>query len=106
MVTGHPWGRPLTSVSILLPVINETFSLIETVKILEAENSDVIKEYVIVISPKKTIPASIAACNQLKERWPAKVIVLPQKRPFLGGAFDQPPETGPGRMLVDGWPLG
>ena len=100
MVTGRPWGRPLTSVSILLPVINETFSLIETVNILEAENSDLIKEYVIIISPKKTIPASIEVCNQLKERWPARIIVLPQKRPFLGGAFRDAFDVAIGSHLI------
>jgi hypothetical protein len=95
-----PWGRPLTSVSILLPVINETSSLSETVDILEAENADLIKEYIIVISPKKTIPASIGVCNQLKERLPAKIIILPQKRPFLGGACRDAFDLATGSHLI------
>jgi hypothetical protein len=86
MSTALPLGKPLTSVSIVLPVINETFSLSRTVDILETENGDVIKEYIIVVSPRKTIPASIEVCNELRERLPTKVIVLPQQRPFLGGA--------------------
>jgi hypothetical protein len=31
---------------------------------------------------------------------------LLQHRLKFGDVLDQPPETGPGRMLVDGWPLG
>lgn len=100
MVTAHPWGKPLMSVSILLPVINETFSLFETVNILEAENADLITEYIIVVSPKKTIPASIEVCNELKERLPAKVIVLPQKRPFLGGACRDGFDVATGSHLI------
>jgi hypothetical protein len=87
MSTALLLGKPLTSVSIVLPVINETFSLSQTIDILETENGDVIKEYIIVVSPRKTIPASIEVCNELRERLPTKVIVLPQQRPFLGGLY-------------------
>jgi glycosyltransferase involved in cell wall biosynthesis len=100
MVTTLPWGIPLTSVSVLLPVINETFSLSKTVDILEAENGDVIKEYIIIVSPKKTIQASIDICNRLKERLPKKIVVLPQKRPFLGGACMDAFDVATGSHLI------
>lgn len=94
------FDMPLTSVSILLPVINETFSLRQTVDILEAENCDIIKEYIIVVSPKKTLPESMEVCAELKQRLPGKVIVLPQKRPFLGGACIDAFEAASGSHLV------
>ena len=95
-----PQTRTFESVTIILPVINETFSLRQTIEILEAENGDVIKEYIIVVSPQKTIPASIAVCNDLLERMPDKVLVLRQQRPFLGGACMDAFDKATGSHLI------
>ena len=95
-----PQTHTFESVTIILPVINETFSLRQTIEILEAENGDVIKEYIIVVSPQKTIPASIAVCNCLLERMPDKVLVLRQQRPFLGGACMDAFDKATGSHLI------
>jgi len=95
-----PQTRTFESVTIILPVINETFSLRQTIEILEAENGDVIKEYIIVVSPQKTIPASIEVCNCLLEGMPDKVVVLRQQRPFLGGACMDAFDKATGSHLI------
>jgi len=74
------------SVSIILPVINETFSLEQTVKIIAAENSEDISEYVIVIG-KKTEEKSLITIKELRAKYGSKIVVLNQKLPFLGGAI-------------------
>lgn len=73
-------------VSVILPVINETFSLQQTVTALMAENSADIFEIVVVISDKKTSPASKEVIEKLKSVYPP-IKVLSQKLPFLGGAL-------------------
>jgi glycosyltransferase involved in cell wall biosynthesis len=100
MLTALPLEKPLTSVSVVLPVINETFSLRQTVETLEADNGDVVKEYIIVVSPRKTTPASIKVCNSLLARMPDKVIVLRQQRPFLGGACRDAFDLATGSHLI------
>jgi glycosyltransferase involved in cell wall biosynthesis len=73
------------SVSIILPVINETFSLKQTIEILSTENSPDILEYIIVIC-KKTTPESLSAIKELQNAEAGKIKVIEQKLPFLGGA--------------------
>ncbi len=73
------------SASIILPVINETFSLRQTVDIIETENSADIAEYIIVIC-QKTTPQSLAVISELEQKYKNKVTVLKQTLPFLGGA--------------------
>ena len=73
------------SVSIILPVINETFSLRQTVEIIAAENPADINEYIVVIC-KKTTEKSLATIKELQGIYGSKITVLDQKLPFLGGA--------------------
>lgn len=74
------------SVSIILPVINETFSLRQTVEIIETENSTNIAEYVIVICGKTTAE-SRAVISELEKTYHGKIVVLTQTLKFLGGAM-------------------
>jgi glycosyltransferase involved in cell wall biosynthesis len=74
------------SVSIILPVINETFSLRQTIEIIESENPNFIVEYIIVIC-KKTTPKSLDTIKYLQDKYGNKIIRLVQKFPFLGGAI-------------------
>ena len=84
-VRNEPVPTPLT-VSVILPVIDETDSLRETVEILMAENSKDISEILIVVCDK-TKPTSLAAAETLRGRWPDLIQVRSQLRPFLGGAM-------------------
>ena len=73
--------------SVILPVINETFSLEKTVEILMNENLSDIAELLIVISEKQTSPQSLAAIDLLKQKYPQLIRVIKQRLPFLGGAM-------------------
>lgn len=75
------------SVSVILPVINETFSLKQTIEIVASENDAVeIAEYLIVVC-KKTTEASREAIKEAQAVYGSKVVLLEQKLPFLGGAI-------------------
>ena len=75
------------NVTIILPVINETFSLKKTVEIIEKTcNSDDIKEFLIVVCNKTTLE-SIDVCNQLTAKLGIKSTLYYQNLPFIGGAM-------------------
>jgi len=80
------------SVSVILPVINETVSLEKTVGTILSDCGKDILEFIIVVCDK-TMPESMAVCEQLKKKHGERVKILKQKLPFLGGAmrdaFDQ-----------------
>jgi len=87
------------SVSIILPVINETFSLRQTFDILESQNSRDIKEYLVIICDRTT-PESLSVINELKKNHADKIIVHNQKMKFLGGAVREAIEIATGTHLV------
>ena len=83
----NPTGIPFESVTILLPVMNETLSLKETVHTIHREiRSDFLKEFLIILS-KATTPEARAAVVELQQEFPKLVLVLLQQLPFLGGAL-------------------
>jgi glycosyltransferase involved in cell wall biosynthesis len=75
-------------VSIVIPVMNETFSLEQTVEILLADNRDDMAEIVLVISPRTT-PESRAVIARLIEENPTLIWVHTQTLPHLGGALQE-----------------
>lgn len=77
----------LYSVSCVIPVINETFSLEQTVRILEEENGTDILEYIIVVSDALTTPGSFKVIKTLQELMPHRVRLHHQQMPYLGGAL-------------------
>lgn len=75
------------SVSILIPVINETTSLRQTVDtILRDVSRNDIRELVIIIC-RKTTEASRGVIAELQRELGPLIVVLDQQRPFLGGAL-------------------
>jgi glycosyltransferase involved in cell wall biosynthesis len=72
--------------SILLPTIDETDSLIKTIDIIFQENKKNIHEVIIIISEKKTTSQSIEVIENLKNKF-SQIKVLKQKRSMLGGAI-------------------
>lgn len=74
------------SVSIILPVINETFSLRQTVEIITSEAAADVCEYIVVVC-KKTTEESRTVIKQLQDTYGSKITLLEQKLPFLGGAI-------------------
>ena len=75
------------SASIILPVINETTSLKQTVDIIlrDVKRED-IRELLIVVCGKTTAEA-MATIAQIQKDLGDLVVVLHQQRPFLGGAL-------------------
>jgi glycosyltransferase involved in cell wall biosynthesis len=75
------------SASIILPVINETFSLKQTLEIIASENEAAdIEEYIIVVC-EKTTEKSRETAKELQAKYGGKIILLEQKLKFLGGAI-------------------
>jgi glycosyltransferase involved in cell wall biosynthesis len=72
--------------SVILPVMNETHSLLKTVEIIEADCASDVKEYLIVVCNKTTLE-SIKLCEQLRDKDPQRFILHYQTLPFLGGAI-------------------
>lgn len=73
-------------VSIILPVINETFSLQQTVEILVKENLNEIGE-ILIITADKTTKESLEIIAKLKNQYPDIITTHKQTLPFLGGAL-------------------
>lgn len=85
----NPYVPPprLDSVSIVLPVINETVSLRKTIEtILRDVKYELIREFIIVVC-KRTTPEALKVVAQLRNELGERVVVLEQKLPFLGGAL-------------------
>jgi glycosyltransferase involved in cell wall biosynthesis len=75
-------------VSVILPVINETFSLIETINvILNLSKKDILE--IIIVVDKKTTTKSIAIINTLILQKDNLIILHHQKMPFIGGALQE-----------------
>lgn len=74
------------SVSVILPVINETSLLQETVDIIQADCGQDVLEYVVMVCDKTT-PESLAVCDQLKVQYGDRIKIFKQTLPFLGGAM-------------------
>jgi glycosyltransferase involved in cell wall biosynthesis len=77
---------PEPRVSIIMPVMDETTSLLQTVAIVMNENGPAIHEIICVTSKFSTEPA-LAVCHELAEKWPGVISVRQQVRPYLGGAL-------------------
>lgn len=80
-------GSKPIAVSVIMPVMDETVSLRETVQVVMDENSrSDIREIICVIS-RFTLPESLAVCRELEGMYPGVVWTRQQNRPYLGGAI-------------------
>jgi glycosyltransferase involved in cell wall biosynthesis len=84
-MTDYPLTEALSSVTIILPVMNETVSLEQTVEIILRDGKSFVRELLIVVC-KRTTPEAMATVKRLKEELGELVVVHEQKLPFLGGA--------------------
>ena len=74
------------SISIILPVINETYSLSQTVEIIVKENIS-IKEIIIITSKEKTTKNSFKIIRDLEKKYKDIIKHFYQDLPFIGGAI-------------------
>ncbi len=77
-------ARALT-LTIILPAMDETWSLRETVERIEGSNRADVLEYLIVLC-RQTTAECRAVANELAVAYPQRVIILEQNLPYLGGA--------------------
>jgi glycosyltransferase involved in cell wall biosynthesis len=85
--TKTPWETPaFESVTVVLPVINETYSLVQTAEAILAASRADLRELLIVVADKTT-PESMSEIRGLAERLGDLVVVHRQSLKFLGGAM-------------------
>jgi glycosyltransferase involved in cell wall biosynthesis len=87
------------SATIILPVVNETISLRETVDIVLRDCRADVRELLIVICGRTT-PESRATVEDIRNRLGDLVVVHEQKLPFLGGAMREAFDLARGSHLV------
>jgi len=79
--------KKFESASIILPIINETQSLFETVNVIERTCcSGDIREYLAVIC-ERTTPGSLIVLEKLQGQLRGKLFIHRQVLPFIGGAM-------------------
>jgi len=99
-MSDYPPTAQLTSVTIVLPVMNETASLKQTIDvILRDVPKEFIQEILIVVCEKTTAPA-MAAVTELQQQFNGLVVVHHQQLPFLGGAVREAFERSRGSHVI------
>jgi hypothetical protein len=86
-VSSYPHTERFESVSIILPVINETISLQQSVDIIlrDVKRED-IREFIIVVCKRTTVD-SMGVIRRIQQDLGNLVVLLEQTLPFLGGAL-------------------
>jgi glycosyltransferase involved in cell wall biosynthesis len=76
----------LPRVSVLLPVVDETDALRQTMEILLREDRVYLHE-VLILTGKPTTAEAWAVCREIESNYPGFVRIIEQKLPRLGGAM-------------------
>tara|TARA_B100000989_G_scaffold261311_1_gene212294 strand:- start:4089 stop:4808 length:720 start_codon:yes stop_codon:yes gene_type:complete len=88
-------------VSVILPVINETFSLEKTIEIIIKNSKEDISEIIIIVSKNKTTQNSLKLIKNLeKNQYPNLIKTYFQDLPFLGGAIQKGFQISKGTHIV------
>lgn len=95
----EPWANKLAGVTVILPVVNETASLQQTVDIILRDIKDDVREFLIVIC-ERTTPSALAVVEQLRQNLGNLVIVHHQRLPFLGGALREAFDLARGSHVI------
>jgi glycosyltransferase involved in cell wall biosynthesis len=74
------------SVSVILPVMNETFSLVETVDVISKTSSEEVLEIIIIVA-NRTSQESMEVIHRLILQYGDLIVLHQQKMPFIGGAM-------------------
>lgn len=85
-VADYPHVDRFESATVILPVINETTSLRQTVEIILRDAKDRLRELLIVVCQRTTLEA-MAVVEELQKELGDLVVVHHQQLPFLGGAM-------------------
>ncbi len=99
-MSDYPPTAQLTSVTIVLPVMNETTSLRQTVDVILRDTpKEFLKELLIVVC-KRTTAESMSVVAGLQQQHGALVVVLHQQLPFLGGAVREAFDRARGSHVI------
>jgi hypothetical protein len=79
----YPHVERFQSATVLLPVMNETTSLRQTVEIILRDAKDDIRELLILVC-QRTTPEAMAVVAELQRELGDLVVVHSQRLPFLG----------------------
>jgi hypothetical protein len=74
-------------ISAIIPITDETYSLVKTLRILIKENNQYIKEIIIVASKKITTKSSLDHAKKLKLNYKKKIKIIFQKKPYFCRVF-------------------
>ena len=85
--------------SIILPAINETEALQETVQRIETTNRGDVLEYLIVLCEKTTGECRVVA-ESLVAKLPQRVRIIEQQLPFVGGAVRDALDAARGTHVI------
>ncbi len=88
------------NVSVILPVINETFSLEKTISIILSDNKKDILEIIIILSKIKTTKNALKKAKALKDKFQDVIKVYFQELPFLGGAVQKGFQLSKGTHVI------
>jgi hypothetical protein len=99
LLTSYPPSDRFTSATVILPVINETAALEETVRIVVADVRDKLKEILIIVA-RRTTPAAMAVVSRLRAELPELVVVHEQTLDNLGGALREAFDLARGSHIV------
>jgi len=98
-MTAYPQTTAYKDVTIILPVINETYSLVQTVETIMATSEKDVRELLIVVADK-TLPKSMATIDSLRERYGDLIVVHRQTLKYLGGALREAFDLARGSHVV------
>jgi glycosyltransferase involved in cell wall biosynthesis len=87
------------TVTVILPAIDETWSLRETLTRIEATSRSDVLQYLIVVCAKTT-PACREVAQALAAEAPGRVQLLEQRLPFLGGAVRDAFDAAEGTHVI------
>jgi glycosyltransferase involved in cell wall biosynthesis len=98
-MTTYPETHAFESATIILPVTNETYSLVQTVDAILATSRADLREILIVVADK-TAPEAMAEVERLAARLGDLVVVHRQKLKFLGGAMREAFDLARGSHVI------
>lgn len=88
-------------VSVILPVINETFSLEKTIEIIIKNSKKDISEIIIIVSKNKTSQDSLRIINNLEKiKYKNLIKTYFQDLPFIGGAIQKGFQISNGTHII------
>jgi glycosyltransferase involved in cell wall biosynthesis len=98
-MSAYPKTQSFEHVTIVLPVLNETYSLTQTVDTILLSSKPYLREFLIVIADR-TSPESLAAINALSTRLGSLIVVHRQSLEFLGGAMREAFDLARGSHVI------